>query len=99
MARRVATVMIGCLVAGAVAFVIPWFVRDRLIPASVPSPAALFSVASVRVPGGEEACFGDAAVEQHSRQALFIVRTGRPQGPPLELTARATGWSQDVSVP
>jgi hypothetical protein len=74
-------------------------VRNRPMPSAVPSPAALFSVAAVRVPGGREACFGDAAIEQHSQQALFTVRTGRPQGPPLELTARAPGWSQDVPVP
>src|SRR4051812_14543012 len=99
MARRVASVMVGCLLAGAVAFVVPWFVRDRPMPGAVPSPAALFSLASVRVPGGAEVCFGDAAIEQHSQEALFVVKTGRPQGPPLELTARAAGWSQDVRVP
>jgi hypothetical protein len=98
MARRAVVAMAACLVAGLAAFGVPWLTHDRALPASVPSPPALFAIAYVAVAPGQSACFDDAAIEQHSQQARFRVATGGAPGPALALSARGGGWSQSVPV-
>jgi hypothetical protein len=87
------------LLAGVVVFAAPWWTRDRVLPASIPSPAALFALAYVPVDPGQEACFDNAAIESHSDVATVRVATGGQPGPPLEMRLRGDGWSQTVALP
>jgi hypothetical protein len=98
MARRAFVAMGACLLVGLAVFAVPWFAKDRVLAASVPSPSALFSVAYVGVAPGQSACFADAAIEQHSELAQFRVATGGAPGPALELGLRGGGWSQTARV-
>jgi hypothetical protein len=98
MARRAVLLMAVVLLAGAVVFAVPWWTRDRVLPASIPSPSALFAVAYVPVDPGQEACFDNAAIEPHSDVATVRVATGGKPGPPLELRLRGGGWSQTVAL-
>ena len=99
MARRAVLLMVVVLLAGAAVFAVPWWTHDRVIPASVPAPNALFAVAYVGVSPGQEACFGDAAIESHSDVALVRVATGSRPGPPLRARLSGGGWSQTVDIP
>ena len=91
--------MVVVLVAGAAVFAVPWWTRDRVLPASIPSPNALFAVAYVGVRPSQEACFDNAAIDSHSDIATVRVATGGQPGPPLRLRAGGEGWSQTVDVP
>ena len=97
------------LVAGVVALVgvvgvtvlvtIPFFAKDRRLPAVVVQPSPLFSTALIAVAPDQEACIRDAAIDRYSEVALFQVATKRKPGVPLEFTVKGAGYAQKVRQP
>src|SRR4051812_38546076 len=88
------------LVLGALVWVLPWFSRDRDIPAAVPAPRALTAIDTIALAPGQSACARGVAVDRRSGQARFTVATfGRPAGPPLTLAVAAGGYRAVARAP
>src|SRR4051794_4527110 len=100
MPRAGVVALLAVLAGGALLWGVPWLVRDRDTPAAVPSPAALFSTALVRVNGGQSACARDVAVDRRARSAQFTVATyGQTKGPPLTFAMAGPGYRVAARVP
>src|SRR4051794_6333995 len=91
---------LAVLLAGTVVWALPWFTRDRDVPAGVPSPRALFETTALRVGPGQSACADAVAVDPHARQARVTLATyRRPAGPPLTLTLTGGGYRAVSRLP
>jgi hypothetical protein len=72
--------------------------EERELVAAVPSPRPLFEVSLVEVPPGAELCISDVTIPDDARQLRAQVGTfGRP-GPELDVTLRAPGYSERLTV-
>jgi hypothetical protein len=97
--RRLGTaVAVVALVAGLANWGLPWLLRDRGLPAAVPSPRALFAVDQVPIAPGRSACSRDVAVDPRAGVATLHVMTGRTPAPPLTLSLRGAGYSSSARI-
>jgi hypothetical protein len=97
--RRLAVALaLAVLALGAVFVGVPYLVKERDYPASVPSPPPLTSVALVRVPPGESACMPYATMDPRSAEARFRVGTNGRPGVPLELRLSGVGVAQRIAI-
>ena len=97
--RRLGTaVAVVALVAGLANWGLPWLLRDRGLPAAVPSPRALFAVDQVSIAAGRSACSRDVAVDPRAGVATLHVMTGRTPAPPLTLSLRGAGYSSSARI-
>jgi hypothetical protein len=97
--RRTGTaVAVVALLAGLANWALPWLVRDRLLPASVPSPRALFAVARVAIGPGQAACSGAVAVDPRGQVARLHVFTLSGAGSALTLTLHGARYSARTRI-
>jgi hypothetical protein len=76
-----------------------FLVVKRELVASTPSPRPLFEVTDVRLPPQRQLCITDVTIPHDAGRLRVQVRTfGRP-GPALDVTLRAPGYSERLTVP
>jgi hypothetical protein len=98
--RRLALVLgLAALVAAGAIWGVPYLTRDRDYFATTPQPYPLFTVATIPLRPGQQACLDRAVVDQYSQQAHLLVGTyGRP-AQPLALTLSGAGYGARVRIP
>ena len=90
--------------AGAVlgvAFVVlalPWLTDERVRTTATPVPPSLYREVLVRLAPGKRACVDPVVIDRHTRQASFVVRSTRGDGPPLSVSAQGAGYSSTATV-
>ncbi len=89
--------VVTCALA-AVLFV-RFLIEDRELVAAVPSPRPVFQIDLIDVPPGEQLCISGVTVPADARQLRFQVGTFGRAGPELEVTLRAPGYRERVTVP
>src|SRR4051795_7611837 len=78
---------------------IPWATKERVVIAPTPVAAPLFGITPIPLKGGATACQQNVTFDPQTQIAEIGVMTpGRP-GPPLAVTARATGYHVTATVP
>ena len=88
----------GVFAALVVALGASYLGRDRDYPAQVVQPTPLFRTDVVPLRPGSEACFGDAVIEPHAREARFRVGTLLRPGAPLELRIAGRGYRHRARI-
>jgi hypothetical protein len=99
--RRLAGIAVGLalLVAAAAVWGVPYLTRERQYYATTPQPDPLFTVATIPLRAGRQACLDRAVVDHYSEQARLRVGTyGRP-AVPLELSLSGAGYRAAARVP
>jgi hypothetical protein len=79
--------------------VVPFLVRDRPLPASIPQPSPLFAVNFVELPPGERACLRPITIDPHSEVAVLKVTTFGAPAVPFTLDVRAAGYRAGGTSP
>jgi len=93
------------LAAGAVmtvafvALALPWLTEQEPRVTSTPVPPSLYRVASMRLAPGARACVAPVVVGPRSRQVTFGIRPAAATTPPLQVTARGSGYASASTVP
>ena len=93
----------GVLVlAGLLAWFVPYLTRKQQFVAEVPAPAAFYAITEFAVAPHQQACMNAVTVDQNSRLAQFQLRPAKPTpggGPPVDLVLSAAGYRGVVHVP
>lgn len=90
------------VLAGALAWFLPYLSAVRGSVADVPTPSALYGITEYPVPPKQEACMASVTVEPTSGLAEFELRPAKPTpagGPPVELVLTAPGYRGTMHVP
>jgi len=98
--RRPATIAaLLTLLAGALAWWVPYLTRQRDYAASVAQPLPISQPAFVVLGPSQRACFGPVALTTDSGEGRFQVGTYFRPGPAMTVTVTGPGYSQRASVP
>lgn len=97
-AALAAAVVLVALAAFAVAVVVPWASRDRVRPASVPSPPPLLEVAIVPVAPRREVCTRPFVIDERSALAAFQIATYGQPGPPVRVRISGGGYRETARI-
>ncbi len=87
------------LVAAAAFWGVSYLTRDRDYFATTPQPDPLFTVATVPLRGGQQACLDRAVVDHYSGRARLMVGTFRHAAVPLVLSLSGAGYRSTTRVP
>jgi hypothetical protein len=97
MSRWVALPALAATAVAAALFV-PFLTKEREVVAAIPSPRPVFEVSLVDVPPGEKLCIADVTIPGDARQLRFHVLTRERRGPALDVTLRAHGYDERLTV-
>lgn len=94
-------VVLPALVTCALATVLfgRFLTKDRELVAAVPSPRPVFNISLLEVPPGEELCVSDVTIPDDARELRVQVGTFGRRGPELDVTLRARGYRERLTVP
>jgi hypothetical protein len=92
MRRSIVIAGLVALLAGVVAWWIPYLTRDRDYAAAVVQASPIEAPAVVVVQATQRACFGPVSITTDSGQARFQVGTYFRPGPPIEMTITGPGY-------
>lgn len=87
------------LLAGFVAFVVPWSGKERDALVNVPSPRALDEVTPIALEPGATACSADLGLDERATQARMQTVPGPGRRPALEATVAGDGYRARATVP
>ena len=83
----------------AAALFVRYLTEDRELVSAVPSPRPVFQIDLIEVPPGEPLCISGVTIPADARQLRVQVGTfGRP-GAELNVTLRAPGYGERLTVP
>lgn len=81
-----------------VAVVLPWWTSDRRATTATPTPPPYQTITPIVLKPGQQACESLVALETIMRTATLISAESQTDGPPLQLTARADGYTATGKV-
>lgn len=84
-------------IAAAILFV-PWATEKRPVVASTAVPPALFGITPAPLKPGQKACMSQVTFDPQSQVGQIGVATGRKPGPPLAITASASGYHATARI-
>ena len=86
------------LVLASLAWFIPYLTRERETVSAVAVPPPFFSLESIGLGPGDEACLGEVAFDTDSEVVELTALEARRTGPPLEIVAEGEGYSARAMI-